>query len=126
MTTWRVAAVLLAINTAVFVVGMAVAGSPTGPNRPAWLPPVWFRAGAPLVVAGGLWFGYRWTWWIAVAMCSVLLLWTGAASLVLALGGFFAGEGAGLRALHLGLLLATWLAALALLLSATVRSVCHA
>jgi hypothetical protein len=55
-------------------------------------------------------------------MCSVLLLWTGLASLGLAFGGYFVGEGAALRTVHLGMLLATWLAALALLLSPAGRA----
>jgi hypothetical protein len=123
VATWRAAALLLAINTVVFLTGIALGGTSAGGDRPAWLPPVWFRAGAPLLVAGGLWLGYRWAWWLAVVMCSVLLLWTGFASLFLALGGYFGGEGAASRTIHMGMLLATWLAALALLLSPGARTV---
>ena len=122
VTTWRAAAVLLVINTMVFVIGIALGGNSAGVDRPGWLPPVWFRAGAPLVVAGGLWLGHRWAWWVTVLMCSVLSLWTAFASLFLALGGYFAGEGAASRAVHLGMLLATWLAALALLLAPAARA----
>jgi hypothetical protein len=122
MTTWRAAAVLLAINTVVFLLGIALAGSSAGADRPGWLPPVWFRAAGPLVIAAGLWLGYRWAWWLGVVMCSVLLLWTGLASLVLAFGGYFGGEGAASRTVHLSMLLATWVAALALLLSPGARA----
>ncbi len=94
-----------------------------GVERPFWFLPLWIRAGIPLAVAGGLWFGQRWAWWIAVTMCAGLLLWIGVASFVLALGGYFTKEGAALRALHLGLLVATWLAALALLLSGSGRAI---
>jgi hypothetical protein len=123
MTTWRVAALLIVLNTTLFVIGMTIGGSNIGPDRPGWLPPVWFRIAAPLAVAGGLWFGHRWAWWIAIAMSAVLILWMGSASLVLAFGGYFTGQGAASRAMHFGLLLGTWLAALALLLSGPDRAV---
>ena len=122
MTSWRMAALLLALNTLVFLSGMAVGGSSVGADRPSWLPPVWFRAGAPLVIAAGLWLGYRWAWWLALMMCSVFLLWTGLASLVLGFGGYFVGEGAAFRTLHLSMLLATCLAVFVLLLSRAARS----
>jgi hypothetical protein len=122
MTTWRTAALLLALNTVVFFIGIAVGGSRAGVDRPSWLPPVWFRAGAPLLIAAGLWLGYRWAWWLAVVRCSLLLLWIGVASLILAFGGYFVAEGAALRTVHLRILLATWLAALALLLSPGARA----
>ena len=94
MTTWRVAALLLGINAVVFVVGVALSGASPGADRPGWLPPAWFRAAVPLIVAFGLWFGHRWAWGVGIVLCFVLLLWTGLASLVLALGGYFAGPGA--------------------------------
>ena len=117
MAMWRVAALLFAINAVVFVADIALRGTSPGVGRPGWLPPAWLRAAVPLVVAVGLWFGHRWVWWVGVVMCSALLVWTGLASLVLALGGYFAGEGAASRIIHLVMLIATWLAALALLLS---------
>jgi hypothetical protein len=123
MTAWRIAALMLVANTVVFVIGMAVGGSDAGTARPSWLPPVWLRATIPLAVAAGLWFGHRWAWWVAIVGCSVFLLWAGLASVVLGLGGYFTGERVGFRTLHLGLLLATWLAALALLLSGAGRAV---
>ena len=123
MATWRAAAVLLAINAVVFVVGIALSGSGSDVDRPGWLPPAWFRAAVPLIVALGLWLGHRWAWWVGVVMCSALLLWTGLASLVLALGGYFGGEGAASRTIHLAALIATWVAALALLLSPGARTV---
>jgi len=123
MTTWRVAALLLAINAVVFVVGVALSGASPGADRPGWLPPAWFRAAVPLIVAFGLWFGHRWAWWVGIVLCFVLLLWTGLASLVLALGGYFAGPGAASRTIHLVMLIATWLVALALLLSPRARAV---
>ena len=123
MTTLRIVALLLLVNTAVFVLSVPRGGGAVGIERPTWLPPLWIRAGIPLIVAGGLWFGQRWAWWIAVAMCAGLPLWTGVAGFGLALGGYFAEEGAALRALHLGLLVATWLAALALLLSGSGRAI---
>src|SRR6266581_8411446 len=123
MTTWRAAALLLAINSVVFVIGIALGGSSAGVDRPGWLPPVWFRAGSQLVVAVGLWLGHCWAWWVGFGICSVLLLWTGFASLVLAFGGYFGGEGAAWRTVHLGVLLATWLGALDLLLSPEARAV---
>ena len=123
MTTLRIVALLLAANTAVFVVGVLGGVGSAGVERPFWFLPLWIRAGIPLAVAGGLWFGQRWAWWIAVTMCAGLLLWIGVASFVLALGGYFTKEGAALRALHLGLLVATWLAALALLLSGSGRAI---
>jgi hypothetical protein len=55
-------------------------------------------------------------------MCGGLVIWSGAATLALALGGYFTEDGAALRTLHLGLLVVTWLAALALLLSAPGRA----
>lgn len=122
MTAWRIAALMLIANTAVFVTGMAMGGSDAGLARPSWLPPVWIRAMVPLAVAGGLWFGHRWAWWATIVGCSVLLLWTGLASVVLGLGGYFTGEGIGFRALHFGLLVATWLAALSFLLSGSARA----
>lgn len=116
----RIAALLLAVNSIVLVAGVVTGGS-MGAKRPWWVPSVWIRAGVLLVVAGGLWYGQPWAWWIAVAMCVGLLLWTGIASVVLALGKYFAGEGAVLRLLHVGLLVGTWLAALAILLSPSGR-----
>ena len=118
MTTLRIAAVLLVANTVVFVVGVVRGGGGAGVERPFWLPPMWIRAGFPLAVAGGLWFDQPWAWWVAVAMCSGLLVWSGTASLVLALGGYFTGDGGAWRSLHIGLLIGSWLVALALLLSA--------
>jgi hypothetical protein len=123
MTTWRAAALLLAINTTVFVIGIVFGGSSVGADRPGWLPPVWFRAAAPLVIAAGLWLGHRWAWWLAVVICAAELLWTGLASLVLTLGGYFGGERAAWRTIHVGMLVATWLIALALLLSPSARAV---
>jgi len=123
MATWRAAALLLAINTVVFVIGIALGGSSVGTGRPGWLPPVWFRAGVPLVIATGLWLGHRWAWWLAVFLCSTFLLWTGLASLMLAPGGYFGGQGAASRSVHLGMLVATWLAVLVLLLSPGGRAV---
>ena len=122
MTTLRLVAMLLVANTVVFVIGILSAGGSAGIERPFWLPPRWIRAGIPLAVAGGLWFGQRWAWWSAVAMCAGMLVWSGVATFVLALGGYFTEDGAALRALHLGLLVVTWLAALALLLSAPGRT----
>jgi hypothetical protein len=116
MTTLRIVAVLLATNTVILVAGVLGGGGTGGVKRPFWLPPLWIRAGIPLSVAGGLWFGQQWAWWIAVAMCAGLLIWSGIASFVLALGGYFTKDHAA-SALHLGLLVVTWLAALALLLS---------
>ncbi|OLE46939.1 MAG: hypothetical protein AUG01_11245 [Candidatus Rokubacteria bacterium 13_1_20CM_2_69_58] len=123
MTTSRIVALLLVANTGVFVVGALTAGSGRSIGPPIWLPPLWLRAGIPLAVAGGLWFGQRWAWWAAIVMCAGLLLWVGVASFVLGLGGYFTEEGAALRALHLGLLVATWLAALGLLLSGSSRAI---
>jgi hypothetical protein len=117
MTTLRIVAVLLVANTAVLVMGVLGAGSSAGIERPLWRPSIWIRAGITLAVAGGLWFGQQWAWWIAVAMCAGLLIWSGIASFVLALGGYFTKDDAASRVLHLGLLVGTWLAALALLLS---------
>lgn len=111
MATLRIVALLLVANTAVFTVGVLGGGGSTGTERPFWLPPLWIRVGFPLTVAGGLWFGQRWAWWLAVVMCAGLLLWAVVASFFLALGGYFAEEGASLRALGIGLLVATWLAA---------------
>ena len=122
MTTLRIVALLLVANTVVFVTGVLGGGGSNGMERPSWLPPLWMRIGIPLTVAGGLWFGQQWAWWTAVVMCVGLLLWTGIASLVLALGGYFAGDGAALRVLHSSLLVVTWLTALALLLSASART----
>ncbi len=123
MTRLQIAALLLVANTAVFIVGVLGGGGNAGIERPFWLPPLWIRAGIPLAVAAGLWFAQRWAWWIAVAMCGGELLWIGVASFVLALGGYFTEEGAALRALHLGLLVATWVAALAFLLSGSGRAI---
>jgi hypothetical protein len=117
MTTLRIVAVLLVANTVMFVAGVLGGGGSKGVQRPSWLPPLWIRAGIPLAGAGGLWFGQQWAWWIAVAMCAGLLIWSGIASFVLALGGYFTEDGAASRALHVGLLVVTWLAALALLLT---------
>lgn len=122
MTIWRAAAVLLAINAMMFVIGIAFGGATPDVERPRWLPPVWLRAGVPLAVAAGLWLGHRWAWWSAVVMCSVLLLWTAFVLFFLVVGGYFAGEGAALRIVHVGLLLATWLAVVALLTSPAARS----
>lgn len=118
----RIVALLLVVNTAVFVAGMAFGGAVAGADRPIWLPPVWLRAGIPLAVAVGLWFGNRWARWVAAAMCTVHLLWAGIASIVLTLGGYFTGDGVVFRAIHAGLLTGTWLAALALLLFGTGRT----
>jgi hypothetical protein len=122
MTIWRAAAVLLAINAMVFVAGIAFGGATPDVERPRWLPPVWFRAAVPLAVAVGLWLGHRWAWWTAIVMCSVEALWTAFALLFLAVGGYFAGEGAASRMFHVGLLLATGLAVVALLMSPAARS----
>ena len=118
----RIAALLLVANTAVFIAGMLLRGAVAGANRPIWLLPIWLRAGFPLAVAVGLWFGHRWAWWVAVAMCAVLLLWTGLASIVLAFGGYFTGDGVAFRAIHVSLLMGTWLVALSLLLFRTGRT----
>ena|SRR5438046_1439246 len=123
MTTLRIVAVLLGANTIVFVIGVLGGGGSGGIERPWWLPSLWIRAAIPLAVAGGLWFGQPWAWWLAVAMCAGLLIWSGIASFVLALGGYFTQDGAAWRTLHLGLLVITWLTALALLLSGSARSV---
>jgi hypothetical protein len=123
MATWRAAALLLVINAMVFVVGIALGGSSAGVDRPTWLPPVWFRAAAPLAVAVGLWLGHRWAWWGTVVICAVSLMWTGMASIVLTLGGYLAGEGAAFRSAHLAILLLPWMAALILLLSPAARAV---
>ena len=109
---------LLVANTVILVTGILKGAGSAGIERPFWVAPLWIRVGLPLAVAGGLWYGQQWAWWTAVGMCVGLLLWSGIASFVLALGGYFAGVGAGLRMLHLGLLVGTWLTALALLLSA--------
>jgi hypothetical protein len=116
MTTLRIVAMLLVANTVIFVAGVLGGGGSHGVKRPFWLPPLWIRAGIPLAVAGGLWFGQEWASWIAVAMCAGLLIWSGVASFVLALGGYFTKTGAAYRVLHFSLLVATWLTALALLL----------
>jgi hypothetical protein len=118
MTTLRIVAMLLVANTVIFVTGVLGGGGSAGVKRPFWLPPLWIRAGIPLAVAGGLWFGQEWAWWVAVAMCAALLLWSGIAASVLTLGGYFTKAGAWFQVLHFSLLAATWLAALALLLSA--------
>jgi hypothetical protein len=120
-TTLRIVALLLVANTVIFVTGILSGGGTAGMERPFWLPSLWIRVGIPLAVAGGIWFGQQWAWWTAVAMCVGLLLWTAIASLVLALGGYFAGDGAAWRVLHCGLLVVTWLTALTLLLSASGR-----
>ena len=117
MTTLRVVALLLVANTVIFVAGVLAGGGSHGVNRPFWLPPLWIRAGIPLAVAGGLWFGAEWAWWVGVAMTAGLLAWMGVASFVLALGGYFTKAGAAFHVLHFSLLAATWLAALALLLA---------
>ena len=116
MTTLRIVAMLLVANTAIFVAGVLGGGGSHGVKRPFWLPPLWIRAGVPLAVAGGLWLGQEWAWWVAVAMSAGLLVWTGVASFVLALGGYFTKPGAAFQVLHFSLLAATWLTALALLL----------
>jgi hypothetical protein len=116
MTTLRVAAIFLVANTVIFVAGVLGGGGSDGVKRPFWLPPLWIRAGIPLAVAGGLWFGQQWAWWVAVAMTAGLLVWIGVASFVLALGGYFTKDGAAFQVLHFSLLATTWLAALALLL----------
>src|SRR5260370_24650961 len=72
---------------------MALGGGSAGAERPAWLPPLWFRGAAPLVVAAGLWLGHRWAWGLGVGMCSMFILWAGFTSLVLVLGGYFGGGG---------------------------------
>jgi len=124
-TTPRVVALLLVANTVAIVAGaLALGGTSThGIQRPIWLPPLWLRSTIPLAVAGGLWFEERWAWWIAVTMCAGLLLWTGVASFLLALGGYFSGDGVTLATLHLALLVATWLAAFGLLLSRSGRTI---
>src|SRR5947208_1253115 len=114
MTTLRIVAGLLVANTIVLVIGVLVGGGSAGIDRPWWLPSVWIRAAIPLAVAGGLWFGQPWAWWLAVAMCAGLLIWIGIASIALAPGGYFTEDGAAWRTLHLGLLVVTWLSALAL------------
>lgn len=118
LTTPRIVAMLLVANTVILVTGVLKGGGSAGIKRPFWVAPLWIRVGLPLAVAGGLWYGQQWAWWTAVAMCLGLLLWSGIASLVLALGGYFAGVGAAWRILYLSLLMGTWLTALILLLSA--------
>ena len=110
-------AMLLVANTVVLVAGALGGEGSAGVKRPVWLPPLWIRAGIPLAVAAGLWFGQKWAWWLAVTMSAGMMAWIVVASFVLALGGYFTGDGAGIRVLHSGLLAATWLAALVLLLS---------
>ena len=121
MTALRVAALLLVMNAAVLVAGAFAGGGGPATEGPTWLPPLWLRSSILLVVAAGLWFGLRWAWWCGVVICSALVLWIGIASLLLGLGGYFTGEGAGFRAVHLGLLLGTVLGALALLVSGPGR-----
>ena len=121
----RIAAVLLAVNSVVLVIGV-ITGGGMGAKRPWWVPSIWIRAGLPLVVAGGLWYGQAWAWWTAIAMCVGLLLWTGIASVVLAFGRYFAGDGAVMRILHVTLLVGTWLTALAILLSPSGRLIASA
>jgi hypothetical protein len=123
LTAWRLAALFLILSSVVFVIGLKRSDGNIGPDRPRWLPPVWIRAGMPLAVAGGLWFGQRWAWWLATVLCGAMIVWFSAAVLVLALGGYFAVQGAAARAIHLGMLLGTWLAALVLLLWGGVRSI---
>lgn len=120
LTIPRIAALLLIANSVVLLTGVISRGT-RGVDRPWWVPSIWIRVGIPIAVAGGLWYGQPWAWWTAVAMCVVLLLWTGIASLLLVPGGYFAGDGAALRVLHEGLLVGTWLTALAMLLSASGR-----
>ncbi len=109
------------MNAAVLVAGVLAGGDGPATEGPTWLPPLWLRSSILLVVAAGLWFGQRWAWWCGVVICSGLVLWSGLAMLLLGLGGYFTGEGAGFRALHLGLLLGTMLGALALLVSRARR-----
>ena len=122
MTTPRIVALLLVANTIVVVAGVLSGGGSRGMERPSWLLAIWIRTGVPLAVAGGLWLGQQWAWWAAVAMCAGLLLWTGIASFVLALGGYFSGKGAALKVVHFSLLVVTWLAGLGMLLSASGRT----
>jgi len=117
LTTSRIVALLLVATIVILVAGVLKGGGSAGIKRPSWFPPLWVRVALPLAVAGGLWSGQQWAWWTAVAMCLGFLIWSGTASLVLALGGYFAGAGAAFRILHLSLLMGIWLTALALLLS---------
>lgn len=114
----RIAAILLAANAVILVLGVLTAGGrPQGtPERPAWLPPLWLRAAIPLVVALGLWFGQPWAWWIAVPMSALMLAWSALSVSMLALGGFFS-ERTGSRAVYMGSMTATWVGVLALLLA---------
>ena len=121
MTTPRIVALLLVANTIVVVAGILSGGGSRGIERPSWLPSIPVRTGIPLAVAVGLWFGQQWAWWAAVTMCAGLLLWIGIASFVLALGGYFSGEGAAVKVVHFSLLVVTWLAGLGVLLSASGR-----
>lgn len=120
LTTPRIAGLLLVVNSVVLVTGI-ISARTGGMARLFWLPSMWIRVGIPLAVAGGLWYGQQWAWWTAVAMCVGLVLWAGISTLVLALGGYFVGQGATLRILHFSLLVGTWLAALVLLVSASGR-----
>ncbi|PYO36868.1 MAG: hypothetical protein DMD86_03960 [Candidatus Rokuibacteriota bacterium] len=122
MTALRLAALLIVVYAVVLIVGVLAAGGGPGIERPAWLPPLWLRVSVPLAVAAGLWFARNWAWWCGVAMCSGLALWSALSTLVLWLGGYFTGEGAGPRVLNLGLLLGTLLGALALLVSRRGRA----
>jgi hypothetical protein len=122
MTTLRVVAMLLVANSVILVAGVLGGGGSRGSRRPIWISPLWIRAGVPLAVAGGLWFGQEWAWWAGVAMTAGLLAWMGVASFVLALGGYFTMPGAAFQVLYFCLLAATWLTALVLLLFSGLAS----
>lgn len=123
MNPWRAAALLLIVNAVLLVAGVLRAGSVFEIEGPAWVPPWWLRSGFLVAIAIGLWFGARWIWWIAVGTCGMLALWSALALPLLVAGGYLIAEGAGGRALHFGLSLATALGALALLLSRRGRGV---
>ena len=122
MMALRIAAALLAVNALVFLAGLQRGGDTQDMVRPSWLPPLWLRAAIPLVIAGGLWPGHRWAWWLAGVLCSFDVLVIGLASSMLIPTGYFTGEGSGIRAAHFGLLLGTWVARLILVLSKPARA----
>jgi hypothetical protein len=119
MTVLKMAALVLAINAAIGVIGVLTFGHRADDvvRRPTWLPPLWVRGAIPLAVAVALWFGQPWAWWVAVAMSIVMVARTTVASSMLAFGGFFAERTAS-RIVYIGSLAVTWIGVLALLLSA--------
>ena len=119
MTAHRIAAMLLAANAIVTIIGSVGGGGNGQIERPMWLPSIWTRVAIPLIVGLGLWLGQRWAWWLAVAMCTGLLLWAGVASLMLTRGGFFTEAGATATDRVSRFLDGHMLTALALLLSPT-------